>query len=128
MKEIAYNDLEALRAEISEDFGEWGTELEITQELIDEFGELTGDQQWIHVDVERARNGPFGTTIAHGLLTLAIGPRVRAPATFTVTGHGSTLNYGSEGLRYLDPVPAGARIHSRARLIDVREHPRGTRL
>lgn len=128
VREIRYDDVEALRGAISDEFGEWGPELEITQDLIDEFGELTGDQQWIHCDVERARNGPFGTTIAHGLLTLAIGPRIRPPATFRVVGQGSTLNYGSDGVRYLEPVPAGSKIHSRTRLVDVEAHPRGTRL
>ncbi len=125
---IAFDDLDALRARISEDYGAWGAELEITQDLIDDFAELTGDDQWIHVDAERARNGPFGTTIAHGLLTLSIGPRVRSLPPFDVVGHESTLNYGSDGVRFLDPVPAGSTIHSHSRLSDVQAHPRGTRL
>ncbi|MEQ1704324.1 MAG: MaoC/PaaZ C-terminal domain-containing protein [Ilumatobacteraceae bacterium] len=128
MDEIRFDDVDALRSKISADYGEWGTELEITQELINDFADLTGDQQWIHVDVDRARSGPFGGTIAHGLLTLAIAPRVRPPALFQIVGHGSTLNYGSDGVRFLDPVYAGSSIHSRSRLVDVQQHARGTRL
>ncbi|TPW15244.1 MAG: dehydratase [Acidimicrobiaceae bacterium] len=126
--EIRFDDVDALRARISSDYGEWGPELQITQDLIDDFADLTGDSQWIHVDVERAGSGPFGGTIAHGLLTLAIAPRVRPPALFQIVGHGSTLNYGSDGVRFLDPVYAGSSIHSRSRLIDVQQHARGTRL
>ena len=128
VNEIRYDDVEALGAQISADFGEWGSELEITQSIIDEFADLTGDHQWIHVDTERAADGPFGTTIAHGLLTLAIAPRIRPPDVFRLVGQGSTLNYGSDGVRYVDPVPAGSRIHARQRLVDVQRHPRGTRV
>lgn len=126
--QIRFDDLELLRSQIGDEYCEWGSELEISQDLIDEFGDLTGDLQWIHVDVDRAKDGPFGTTIADGLLTLSLGPRVRSFPAFEVVGHASTLNYGSDGLRFLDPVPAGSRIHSHSRLIEVQEHPRGTRL
>jgi uncharacterized protein len=128
VREIPFDDLDALRAEISEEYTGWGDELVVDQAMLDDFGARTGDEQWIHVDVERAKDGPFGTTVAHGLLTLALGPRIRPPAPFKVVGQGSTLNYGSDGLRYLDPVPAGSAIHSRQRLIDVQAHPKGTRL
>ena len=129
VREIPFDDLDALRAEISDEYTDWGEELLVDQAMIDEFGARTGDEQWIHVDVERAAaEGPFGTTIAHGLLTLSIGPRIRPPTPFKVVGQGSTLNYGSDGLRYLDPVPAGATIHTRQRLVDVQAHPKGTRL
>src|SRR5262249_49917035 len=73
VKQIRYDDLDALRALISDEYGPWGPEFEVTQELIDDFADLTGDHQWIHVDPERAKDGPFGAPIAHGLLTLAIG-------------------------------------------------------
>jgi uncharacterized protein len=129
IREIPFDDLDALRAEISDEYTDWGDELLVDQAMIDEFGARTGDEQWIHVDVERATaESPFGTTIAHGLLTLSIGPRIRPPTPFKVVGQGSTLNYGSDGLRYLDPVPAGATIHTRQRLVDVQAHPKGTRL
>ena len=128
VREIAYDDIEALEAEVTEDFGEWGESFEVTQSLIDDYADLTGDHQWIHVDLDRARTGPFGTTIAHGLLVLSLGPRVRSPSPYRVVGHGSLLNYGSDGLRFLAPVPSGASIHSRSRLADVRQHPKGTRV
>jgi acyl dehydratase len=128
MDEIRYDDLAGLRRLVSDEFGDWGSEFVVSQELINDYADLTGDHQWIHVDVERAKQGPFGAPIAHGLLTLAIGPRVRPPETFRVVGHGSTLNYGSDGIRFLEPVVAGSSIHARQRVVDVQQHPRGTRL
>ena len=103
MRDIRFDDIAALREMISAEYGPWGPELEITQTMIDDFADLTGDHQWIHVDVERARKGPFGAPIAHGLLTLAIITRIRAPSAFKVVGQGSTVNYGSEGMRFLAP-------------------------
>lgn len=128
MRQIRYNDIAALREMISDEFGPWGNELEITQQMIDDFAELTGDHQWIHVDVERARNGPFGATIAHGLLTLSLLPKVRSPSKFTVIGHGNTVNYGSDGVRFIRPVRAGNRIHAHSRVTQVEAHERGTRV
>ena len=128
MRQIRFDDIDSLREMISAEFGPWGAELEITQKLIDEFAELTGDHQWIHVDVERARNGPFGAPIAHGLLTLSMLLKIRSPSSFTVIGQGSTVNYGSDGLRFIAPIRVGSRIHAHSRLIDVEAHPRGTRL
>ena len=127
MTEIRFDDIEGLRALTAETHGPWGPELEVTQAMIDAFAELTGDKQWIHVDVERARReSPFGAPVAHGFLTLALLPRLRPPFAFTVTGHGSVANYGSDGLRFLAPVPAGSRIHARARLAAVEPKGKGT--
>src|SRR5206468_2747344 len=98
--QIRFDDIPALRAMIKDEFGPWGPELEITQEMIDEFADLTGDRQWIHVDVERAKDGPFGSTIAQGLFTVAMGPRIRTPDAFQVIGQGNLVNYGSDGLRF----------------------------
>ncbi|SEE58376.1 MaoC family dehydratase [Jiangella alba] len=128
MREIRFDDLPALQAVSGGEFGRWSEGLDITQDLIDRFAELTGDHQWIHVDRERARSGPFGTTIAHGLLTLAVTPRIRPPADFVVVGHAKTLNYGSDGVRFLAPVPCGSTIRSRGRLNAAVQHPRGTKL
>ena len=66
MTEIAFDDLEGLRASITEEWSDWGPEYEMTQEKVNQFAELTGDHQWIHVDVERANAGPFGGPIATG--------------------------------------------------------------
>jgi len=124
---IRFDDLEALRAKAGGDFGPWGPELEVTQAMIQEFAELTGDHQWIHVDVERAKKeSPFGGPIAHGFLTLAILPKIRPPQTVNVVGYKSAVNYGIEHLRFLAPVPAGAKLHARSRFIGAEAHKRGT--
>ena len=83
---------------------EW---LTVTQEMIDKFAEATGDHQWIHVDVERARRElPGGKTIAHGYLTLSLLPRL-APTLMTIAKRRRGLNYGSNKIRFITPVPAG---------------------
>jgi len=97
---------------------EW---LTVTQEMIDKFAEATGDHQWIHVDVERAgREMPGGKTIAHGYLTLSLLPRL-APTLMTIEKRRRGLNYGSNKIRYITPVPAGARIRLRQRLLKAEE-------
>ena len=76
--------------------------------MIDAFAELTGDRQWIHVDVERAtRESPFGGPIAHGFLTLSLLPKMAAGASLQVTGHTNAVNYGAESLRFLSPSQPG---------------------
>jgi acyl dehydratase len=89
--------------------------------MIDKFAEATGDHQWIHVDVERARRElPGGTTIAHGYLTLSLLPRL-APTLMTITGRKRGINYGSNKVRFISPVPAGARVRLRQRLVNAEE-------
>jgi acyl dehydratase len=93
---------------------EW---LTVTQEMIDKFAEATGDHQWIHVDVERAkREMPGGKTIAHGYLTLSLLPRL-APTLMSVAKRRRGLNYGSNKIRFISPVPAGSRIRLRQKLV-----------
>jgi len=93
---------------------EW---LTVTQEMIDKFAEATGDHQWIHVDVERAkREMPGGKTIAHGYLTLSLLPRL-APTLMSVARRRRGLNYGSNKIRFITPVPAGSRIRLRQTLV-----------
>jgi acyl dehydratase len=93
---------------------EW---LTVTQEMIDKFADATGDHQWIHVDVERAkREMPGGKTIAHGYLTLSLLPRL-APTLMKIEKRRRGLNYGSNKIRFISPVPAGARIRLRQRLL-----------
>ena len=97
---------------------EW---LTVTQEMIDTFAEATGDHQWIHVDVERAkREMPGGKTIAHGYLTLSLLPRL-APTLMKVEKRRRGLNYGSNKIRFISPVPAGSRIRLRQRLVNAEE-------
>ena len=77
MTEYQFDDIDGLTAAISPDFGDWGPEIEVTQDMINGFAELTGDRQWIHIDVERAKKeSPFGGPIAHGFLTLALVPKL----------------------------------------------------
>jgi acyl dehydratase len=90
----------------------------VTQQMINQFAEATGDHQWIHVDVERAKAGPFGAPIAHGFLTLSLLPRLMAE-TFTVTQRGMGVNYGLNKVRFMSPVPAGSRVRARVTLAKV---------
>jgi hypothetical protein len=95
--------------------------------MIDRFAELTGDHQWIHVDVERAkRESPFGGPVAHGFLTLSLVPTLRPGRTVAVVGYASAINYGSDGFRFLAPVPSGSSLHARSRLAAAEAKPKGT--
>ncbi|RUN78382.1 MaoC family dehydratase [Sphingomonas sp. TF3] len=93
--------------------GEW---VEVTQERIDEFASASGDRQWIHVDVERARTGPFGTTIAHGLLTLSMIADLNK-GMFKFDGFKMGLNYGYEKVRFPSTVPVGSRLRVTAKVL-----------
>jgi acyl dehydratase len=97
--------------------------LEIDQRRIDLFAEATGDHQWIHVDAERARSGPFGKTIAHGYLTLSL-VAFFLPQIVEVRGFSMGINYGSNKLRFPAPVPVGSRLRGTGQLIQV-EAPEG---
>jgi acyl dehydratase len=115
--------LDSMARQVGQELGvsAWET---IGQERIEKFAACTGDRQWIHVDVERARReSPFGGTVAHGFLTLA----TLAPAAFEVwiapAGIGQAFNYGIERVRFINPVRAGARIRSRIRLVAI--EPKG---
>ncbi|MBX3619283.1 MAG: MaoC family dehydratase [Rhizobacter sp.] len=93
---------------------EWMT---ITQEQINKFADATGDHQWIHIDPERAKSGPFGTTIAHGFLTLSLLPEMTARA-FRVTETRMGVNYGLNKVRFPSPVPAGSKVRGRFKLLE----------
>src|SRR5512147_387150 len=127
MDQIRFDDIEKLKTKISDTFGPFGPQVEITQDMINKFAELTGDHQWIHVDVERCkRESPFGGPIAHGFLTLSLLPKLRARSDFAIVGAGNAVNYGANKLRFLAPVPAGAKLHARSRLMSVEAKPKGT--
>jgi acyl dehydratase len=133
MEQIRFDDLAALGKKVSEEFGPFGGELEVTQKMINDFADLTGDRQWIHVDAERCRReSPFGGPVAHGFLTLSLLPLMSAKSRdagdFAIVGQGNVVNYGSDKLRFLSPVPSGAKIHSRSRLAGVEGVPKGTRI
>lgn len=100
-------------------FSDW---MEITQERVDQFADATGDHQWIHVDPERAKDGPFGGTIAHGYLTFSLGPALM-PSIATVTGIKMGVNYGANKVRFLSPVKVGSRVRLGAELTQLDELP-----
>jgi acyl dehydratase len=89
---------------------------EITQEQINQFADATGDHQWIHVDPEAAASGPFGTTVAHGYLTLSMLPMLLSEVV-SVSDAVLGVNYGTEKIRFTSPVPSGSRVRLHARLV-----------
>jgi acyl dehydratase len=90
--------------------------LTITQEQVNQFAQATGDHQWIHVDVDKARAGPFGAPIAHGFLTLSLLP-VFLESSFEVRQSGMGVNYGLNRVRFTAPVPVGSRLRGRLTLL-----------
>jgi acyl dehydratase len=100
---------------------EW---VEITQARIDQFAEATGDHQWIHVDPEKAAAGPFGTTIAHGYLTLSLS-NFFLPQVVEVRGVSMGVNYGVNKVRFPAPVPVGSKVRAGVELVAVQDIPGG---
>ena len=96
---------------------EW---MEIAQERIDKFAEATGDYQWIHVDVEKAKQGPFGTTIAHGYLTLSLAAKLM-PEILEIKGLSMWINYGTDKVRFLNPVKSGSRLRAHGEFLEIKE-------
>ncbi len=98
---------------------EW---IDVTQEMIDQFATLTGDRQWIHVDVERARReSPFGAPIAHGFLTMSLLSRIMRETVEVRGDYKLTVNYGLNRVRFPSPVPAGSRVRGRVAVNSVRD-------
>ena len=118
-----FTSVDELKAAAGEQLGytDW---LEIDQKRIDLFAEATGDHQWIHVDPEKAAAGPFGTTIAHGYLTLSLLP-LFGPQLMAVEGVKMGVNYGTNKVRFPAPVPVGSRLRATARISTVEEVPGG---
>ena len=99
--------------------------LEVSQQRIDTFAQATDDHQWIHVDPARAAEGPFGTTIAHGYLTLSLCAPLLSQALAGLTDSSMGINYGTNKVRFPAPVPAGSRIRARATVVSVDDVPGG---
>lgn len=116
---------DGLRARLGDELGVSGWR-EITQPEVDEFARLTGDDQWIHVDPERARKGPFGGTIVHGYFLLSLAP-VLAAEVYTVRGFGFALNYGLDKVRFPAPSPVGSRVRLRVSLATLTDVAGGLR-
>jgi acyl dehydratase len=100
---------------------------EVTQKDIDTFADVTGDHQWIHVDVERARQTPFGGTIAHGYYTLSLAPMF-SEQLMKLEGFAFGVNYGLNKVRFPAPLPVGGRVRMTARLANVEDIPGGAQL
>jgi acyl dehydratase len=103
-------------------YSPWHT---VTQEQIDQFAHATGDHQWIHVDPQRAQAGPFGTTIAHGYLTLALIPKL-IWQVYTVEGLAMGINYGCNKVRFPATVPVGSALRAGVRLLELTPGSHGT--
>ena len=111
------NGADELKAKVGEHLG-YSSYHEVTQEQVNLFADATGDHQWIHVDPERAKSGPFGGPIAHGYLTLSLAPSL-IPEIVQVHGFSMGVNYGCEKVRFPSPVPVGANLRAGAELVGV---------
>ncbi|KLL96777.1 MaoC family dehydratase [Rhodococcus rhodochrous] len=121
-----FNGIDEVEKAVGEHLGysDW---IEIDQKRIDLFAEATGDHQWIHVDPERAKDGPYGKTIAHGYLTLSLLP-VLGTQIFSLEGLKMKVNYGSNKVRYPAPVPVGSRIRAGAEFKSLERTAKGANL
>ena len=121
-----FSSFEEIEAATGEEIGtsEW---VEITQDRVDQFAEATGDHQWIHVDVEKAKDGPFGGTIAHGYLTLSLVPWLGSQV-FELATPGAKLNYGVNKVRFPSPVPVGSRVRATVSVGEVVDISAGKQL
>ncbi len=121
-----FTTFEEIREAAGQEVGTSGW-VEITQERVDQFAAATGDHQWIHVDVERAKDGPFGGTIAHGYLTLSLVPWLGSQV-FGLHTPGAKLNYGLNKVRFPNPVRVGSRVRARVTIGEVAELGSGKQL
>jgi acyl dehydratase len=129
MENIRFDDVDKLRAKVSQEFSAWSKPIDVTQEKINQFADVTGDHQWIHVDIERAkRESPFKGPVAHGFLTLSLIPALEIPREWNVTSFRNVVNYGANKLRFISPVPAGAKVQARSRVVAVEAKPQGTQM
>ncbi len=103
---------------------EWVT---VSQDMINRFAEATGDFQWIHVDIARAKTSPFGGTVAHGYLTLALAPRLM-DQIYRVDNIRLRINYGCNKVRFTEPVKSGGRVRLHLKLVSVNPTPKGARV
>jgi acyl dehydratase len=119
---LTLTGIDEVKEHVGEELGvsDWH---EVTQEEIDSFADVTGDHQWIHVDPERAKETPFGGTIAHGYYTLALAPMF-SYGLFTFEGFAFAMNYGLNRVRFPAPMPVGDKVRMRAKLASV-DHVQG---
>ena len=123
---ITVNGLEEIKAQAGADLG-YSRWMEITQDRVNTFADATDDHQWIHVDEERAAQGPFGGTIAHGYMTVSLIPAL-SHSIFSVETDGPRLNYGLNKVRFPNPVKVGSRVRGHATLAELVDVPAGKQL
>jgi len=111
------NGADELKGLIGEHLG-YSPYVSISQEQVNQFADATGDHQWIHIDVERATAGPFGAPIAHGYLTLSLGPALY-PQVVAIGGYSMGVNYGTNKVRFMSPVKVGSNLRLGVKLLDV---------
>jgi acyl dehydratase len=126
MPPLTITGLDELRAHLGQELGvsDW---LEVSQERVNEFAVVTGDDQWIHLDVERARQTPFRGTIVHGYLTLSLGPMLTKQAVH-IEGFSHGINYGLGRVRFPSPLPVGSRVRMRVTLAAIEDVPGGVQI
>jgi len=124
MREI--NGIDELKNLEGEELGssEWH---EVTQEIVNDFADVTGDHQWIHVDPERAKDTPFGGTIAHGYYTLSLSPKMMDEIA-KFSGFNFALNYGLGKVRFPAPLPVGSKVRATARIAKIEDVPGGVQV
>ncbi|HHX46842.1 MAG TPA: MaoC family dehydratase [Brevibacterium sp.] len=120
------NGIDEFESLIGQELGssEW---LTMDQDAINAFADVTGDHQWIHVDEERAAEGPYGATIVHGFFTLALIPKFSSEV-FTIEGVAIRVNYGLNKVRFLQPVVVGSRLRGKVEVKDVIRGEKGTQV
>lgn len=120
-----FKGVDDLKANVGIELGptDW---FEVTQDAVNQFADATGDHQWIHVDVEKAKQGPFGGTIVHGFMTLSLIPMF-SPMLSSVENVKMGVNYGCDKVRFPHPNPVGSKVRARAKLVDVTDIAMGSR-
>jgi acyl dehydratase len=123
---LTLNGIDEIKSYVGKEIGvsDWH---EVTQEDINTFADVTGDHQWIHVDIERAKETPFGGTIAHGYYILSLAPKF-SYELFTIEGFAFGLNYGVNRVRFISPMPVGGKIRMRAKVGSVEDVPGGAQI
>jgi len=123
---LTISGIEELKSKVGQELGvsDWH---DVTQDAVNEFARVTGDHQWIHVDTERAKETPFGGTIAHGYYTLSLGPMFTYDM-FSIDGFAFMVNYGLNKVRFPAPVPVGSKVRMRATLTSVEDVPGGVQI
>jgi acyl dehydratase len=123
---ITLQGIDGIKEKVGEEIGvsDWQ---DVTQEDVNAFADATGDHQWIHVDPERAKETPFGGTIAHGYYTLSLAPKF-SYAMYTIEGVSFALNYGLNRVRFPSPLPVGSKVRMRATISGVEDIPGGVQL